>query len=298
MKVLIIDSSSLMYRAYYALPPLKTKNGELVNAVHGFFSLLIKAVNDFNPDYVVTAFDLPAPTFRHEMFKEYKATRSKAPEELVAQIPIIKEGVREFNLPVLEKEGFEADDVIGTAVSFFNEKDFCSVVVSGDMDVLQLVDEKTTAYLFKRGIKDAGVYDSLKVQEIYDGLKPEQLIDYKALRGDASDNIPGVIGIGEKTAIELIKTFNSIENIYNEIEKETAKAEKIKKGVLEKLKQNKKEAFLSKELVTIKRDVPLNLDVNNFQWKGYSDKGLAFFEKMELKSLIKRIQKKENLTLF
>jgi DNA polymerase-1 len=298
MKVLIIDSSSLMYRAYYALPPLKTKNGELVNAVHGFFSLLIKAVNDFNPDYVVTAFDLPAPTFRHEMFKEYKATRSKTPEELVAQIPIIKEGVRGFDIPVLEKEGFEADDVIGTAVSFFNEKDFCSVVVSGDMDVLQLVDEKTTAYLFKRGIKDAGVYDSLKVQEIYDGLKPEQLIDYKALRGDASDNIPGVIGIGEKTAIELIKTFDSIENIYNEIEKETAKAEKIKKGVLEKLKQNKKEAFLSKELVTIKRDVPLNLDVDNFQWKGYSNKGLAFFEKMELKSLINRIQKKENLTLF
>ncbi|MCF7845507.1 MAG: hypothetical protein K9M12_01965 [Candidatus Pacebacteria bacterium] len=298
MKVLIIDSSSLMYRAYYALPPLKTKNGELVNAVHGFFSLFIKAVNDFNPDYVVTAFDLPAPTFRHEMFKEYKATRAKAPEELVAQIPIIKEGVREFNLPVLEKEGFEADDVIGTAVSFFNEKDFCSVVVSGDMDVLQLVDKKTTAYLFKRGIKDAGVYDSLKVQEIYDGLKPEQLIDYKALRGDASDNIPGVVGIGEKTAIELIKTFNSIENIYNEIEKETAKVEKIKKGILEKLKQNKKEAFLSKELVTIKRDVPLSLDVNNFQWKGYSDRGLAFFEKMELKSLIKRIQKKENLTLF
>ncbi len=287
-----------MYRAYYALPPLKTKNGELVNAVHGFFSLLIKAIHYFNPDYIVTAFDLPGPTFRHEMFKEYKANRSKTPEELVAQIPIIKKGVEGFNIPVLEKEGFEADDIIGTAVSFFSEKDFCSVIVSGDMDVLQLVDKKTTAYLFKRGIKEAGIYDSLKIQEMHDGLKPEQLIDYKALKGDASDNIPGVLGVGEKTAIELIKTFNSIENIYNEIEKETEKAEKIKKGVLEKLKQNKKEAFLSKKLVTIKKDIPLNLDVNSFRWKGYTNEGLAFFEKMELKSLINRIQKKENLSLF
>jgi len=298
MKVLIIDSSSLIYRAYYALPPLKTKNGELVNAVHGFFSLFIKAVNDFNPDYVVTAFDLPEKTFRHKMFEDYKATRTKMPEELVAQIPAIKEGVEKFNVPVLEKKGFEADDVIGTVSCFFDEKDFCSVIVSGDMDVLQLVNKRTTAYLFKRGIKDAGVYDEDKVQEVYDGLKAEQLTDYKALRGDASDNIPGVVGVGEKTAIELIKKFGSVENIYNEIKKETLKAKQIKKGVLEKLKQYEKEAFLSKELVTIKKDVPLKLEVDSCRWKGYSDEGISFFEKMEFKSLIKRVEKKENLSLF
>ncbi len=298
MKVLIIDSSSLIYRAYYALPPLKTKNGELVNAVHGFFSLFIKAVNDFNPDYVVTAFDLPEKTFRHKMFKDYKATRAKTPEELVAQIPAIKEGVKKFNVPVLEKKGFEADDVIGTVSCFFDKKDFFSVIVSGDMDVLQLVNKKTTAYLFKRGIKDAGVYDEVKVQEVYDGLRAEQLTDYKALRGDASDNIPGVVGVGEKTAIELVKEFGSVENIYNEIKKDTLKAKQIKKGVLEKLKQYEKEAFLSKELVTIKKDVPLMLDVDSCKWGGYSSEGVSFFEKMELTSLIKRVEKKENLSLF
>lgn len=298
MKVLIIDSSSLIYRAYYALPPLKTKNGELVNAVHGFFSLFIKAVNDFNPDYVVTAFDLPEKTFRHKMFKDYKATRAKTPEELVAQIPAIKEGVKKFNVPVLEKKGFEADDVIGTVSCFFDKKDFFSVIVSGDMDVLQLVNKKTTAYLFKRGIKDAGVYDEVKVQEVYDGLRAEQLTDYKALRGDASDNIPGVVGVGEKTAIELVKEFGSVENIYNEIKKDTLKAKQIKKGVLEKLKQYEKEAFLSKELVTIKKDVPLMLDVDSCKWGGYSSEGVSFFEKMELNSLIKRVEKKENLSLF
>ncbi len=296
-KILVIDSSSLIHRAYYAVPELSTKSGELVNATYGFFSLLMKSIEEFKPDYVVTTFDLPVPTFRHEKFKEYKATRPKTPEDLALQIPRIKEGVHSFDIPILEKEGFEADDIIGSVVLEASKNSISSLVVSGDMDILQLVDEKVSVYLFKRGINEAGVCDVSKVEEIYKGLKPSQLIDYKSLKGDASDNIPGVPGIGEKTAGDLIKKFNSLENIYKKIENKE-EVLNIKKGVLEKLKENKETAFLSKELVTIRKDVPLKINIDDCKWRGYNDKGVNFFEKMGLNSLVNRVQKKENLSLF
>ncbi len=299
-KIIIIDSSSLMHRAYYAIPHLTTKTGEPVNATYGFFSLLIKAIEDFNPCYVVATFDLPVPTFRHDKFKEYKATRAPTPDNLVLQIPQIKEGVRKMGVPILEKEGFEADDIIGTVCHISQQaKDIdLAIAITGDMDILQLVGRKTNVYLSKRGIKDAELCDTDKVKAIYGGLEPKQLIDYKALRGDASDNIPGVMGIGEKTAIKLILEFNSLDNLYAEIKKETEKAQKISKSIRQKLINHKQEAFLSKELVTIINNVPIDDNIENYLWKGYNNEIKDFLHKMEFNTLLNRTDNGKNLSLF
>ncbi len=296
-KLLILDSHSLIHRAYHALPPLETKKGETVNAIYGFFSILIKSVQDFDPNYIIATFDFPAPTFRHQKFKEYKIKRPPTPKDLSSQIPKIKESLNDIGIPVFEKKGFEADDIIGTIcknVSLNNGIE--SVIISGDKDLLQLVDSKTKVYLLKRGIKDALLCDIEKVKEMYDGLEPSQLIDYKSLRGDPSDNIPGVPGVGEKTAINLIKKLGSLEKIYKKIEKEKPK-------IAKKLVDFKKEAFLSRELALIKDDLSLKFDLEKCFWKGFNEeKTKKVFEKFEFYTLIKRITKEhsvgKNLSLF
>ncbi len=302
-KIIILDSHSLIHRAYHALPFLKTEKQETVNAIYGFFSILIKSINDFNPDYIAAVFDFPAPNFRHEKFKEYKATRVRPPEDLLSQIPKIKESLSILGISVFEKKGYEADDIIGTLSSLLYNENIETVIISGDMDNLQLVNEKTKVFLLKRGIKEAFLFDEDKIKETYQGLTVEQLIDYKGLRGDSSDNIPGVPGIGEKTAIELINNFYSIENLYNEIKNETEKSKKIKERIKEKLMEFKEQAFLSKELATIKQDVPVDFNKKSCYWDGFKEKETKeVFMEYGFYSLLKRIKKtgsdNTNLTLF
>ena len=286
-RLIIIDSNSIIHRAYHALPPLTTKKGELVNAIYGFLLVFFKAIREFQPDYIAATFDYPAPTFRHKKYKEYKITRPPAPEELYQQIPKVKEVLEAFNVPVFEKEGFEADDIIGTISKKFPKKQVYpeveSIILSGDLDTLQLVDKNTKIYLLRKGVKETVLYDEDLVKEKYQGLTPEQTIDFKALKGDPSDNIPGVTGIGEKIAIELIKKFKSLENLYQNLDK-------IKPKLKELLLQQKEQAFLSKTLVQIKKDVPIDFDLKKCQWREYDkSKILQIFKNLEFYSLIKRL---------
>jgi DNA polymerase-1 len=283
-KLVLVDGNAIVHRAYHALPPLTTKKGELVNAVYGFASLLLKVINDLKPDYILATFDLKAPTFRHEEYKEYKATRVKAPDELYAQFDRVKEVVRAFNIPIYEHAGFEADDVIGTMAAQAEkaDKNLENIIVTGDLDTLQLVDKKTQVYALRRGMSDTMIYNEAAVAEKY-GLKPEQMVDYKGLRGDPSDNIPGVKGIGEKTAVELLKKYGSIENIYKNLSE-------IKGAVHDKLKRDKAQAILSKRLATIVRNVPVKLDLLQAMTHEFDkEKIVKLFQELNFFSLINRL---------
>jgi len=283
-KLILIDGNALIHRAYHALPPLTTKKGELVNAVYGFASVLLKIINDFKPDYILATFDLKAPTFRHKEFEEYKATRVKAPDDLYQQIDRVKEVVTSFNIPIYEKEGFEADDLIGTiaAQSEESSENIENIIVTGDLDTLQLVSLKTKVYTLRRGMSDAVLYDKKAVFERY-GLEPEHLIDFKGLRGDQSDNIPGVKGIGEKTAIALIQKYGSLENVYRSLRE-------IKSATKEKLERDKAQAILSKRLVTIIKDVPVTLDLKKAVTHEFERKKIVdLFQELNFFSLIKRL---------
>ena len=289
--LIIIDGNAIVHRAYHALPPLRTKKGELVNAIYGFLLALFKGIDDFNPDYIAATFDLPGKTFRHQKYKLYKANRIKAPDELYEQIPKIKEVLKKFGIKIFEKKGFEADDLIGTISKTAPKKQIHppleSIILTGDLDALQLVDKNTKVYALRKGVKDIILYDEEAVKEKYYGLTPEQLIDYKGLRGDPSDNIPGVIGIGEKTAIALIKEFGSMDNIYEEIRKNT---EEIKEKIKDKLINQKEQALVSRMLGKINNKVPFDFDLEKCAWKGYNkDKVIKILEDYEFRTLIKRL---------
>jgi len=288
----IIDSNSIIHRAFHALPPLKTKDGEIVNAVYGFLLVLFKLLKELKPKYFVACFDLPEPTFRKKAFPEYKAHRKKAPDELYAQIPMVKKVLKTFNVPVFELAGYEGDDLIGTLASSLTkgkEDKVQNIVVSGDLDNLQLIDENTLVYFLNKGVKNGLMYNAKMISEKFEGLTPLQLIDYKGLRGDVSDNIPGVKGIGEKTALKLIKEFGSIENLYKNIEKAD-----LPKGVKEKLIEGKEKAILSRELSEIKRDVPLEVNMKDCEWGGYDEKEIvSMLKEFGFNSLIKNISTEE-----
>lgn len=289
--LIVIDANSLIHRAYHALPSLTTKAGELVNAVYGFFSIFLKALRELNPDFVATAFDLAVPTFRHQIFSDYKAKRKKAPEDFYRQIPRIKGILDAFGIKIFEKEGFEADDIIGTIALLAETKspDLEIIILSSDTDVLQLVDAKTKALILKKGISQTILYDEKGVQEKYQGLTPRQLIDFKALRGDPSDNIPGVFGIGEKTATELINRFKSLENLYSGLDQEET-SKSLKESLLNKLVNQKEKAFLSKRLAEICRDIDLNFDLESCSWKNYDRDGVAkIFKDLGFFSLLARL---------
>lgn len=278
--LIIIDSNSVIHRAFHALPPLTTKKGEVVGAVYGFLLVLFRAIKDFQPDYIAACFDFPAPTFRHQKFKEYKAKRPKAPEELYSQFPKVKEILNAFNIPIFEKEGFEADDLIGT-IAFLSPVEV--IILSGDLDALQLISNKIKVFTLKKGVKDTILYDEQLTKEKFEGLMPEQILDYKALRGDPSDNIPGVKGIGEKTATELILKFGNIENLYKEIEK-------IKPKTKELLLKYKEQAFLSRDLARIEKQVPIDFNLEKCRWGNYSKEEIVkLLESFEFHSLIKRL---------
>lgn len=290
-KLILIDSHALIHRAYHALPPLTTKSGELVNAVYGFTSILIKTVSDFKPDYIVAALDAPEPTFRHVEYKEYKATRAKAPDELYAQIPRVKEILSAFKIPIFEKSGFEADDIIGTICHAMLGKNVEVLILTGDLDNFQLIKENIKVlYSPPSAAKEQIIYDSKKVEEKFGGLKPNQLVDFKGLRGDPSDNIPGVRGIGEVTAISLLNKYKTIEKVYELVEKN--KLVGFSASVLEKLKSGKDAAFFSKKLATIAQNVPVDFNLERSEF-GEFDKEIIFklLRELGFVSLIERMSK-------
>ncbi len=293
-KFVVIDGNAILHRAWHALPPtLMTEDGTIVNAVYGFASILLKVLQDVKPDYVAVAWDTAAPTFRKEKYAEYKATRKEKEQELYDQIPIIQDMVKAFGFPNLFLDGYEADDIIGTlATKAKKKKDLLTVIVTGDMDVLQLVDANTKVYGLKKGITETLLYDAEAVKARY-GLTPEQMIDYKALRGDSSDNIKGVKGIGEKTATELLKKFGTLDDLYKAIVGKD-KVEGIKPGQLKKLQDGKADAYFAQDLVTIFNQVPVDFEFENASMEHFDmPKALASFQKLGFKSLIVRLPRPE-----
>ena len=295
MKTLIlIDANSLIHRCFHALPPLTGPNNQPAGALYGLSNILLKIIREQKPNFIAAFFDRPEPTFRKEIFNEYKIHRPKAPDELVSQIIEARNLVEAFGIKFFEAPGFEADDLIGSAAEKFkNELDLKIIILTGDLDSLQLVEnDKVVAETFKKGISETIIYDEEAVKERYDGLLPSQIADYKGLVGDPSDNIPGVMGIGPKTAAPLIKNYGSLENFL-----EKGGVEKN----YEKIIKSKDIALLSKKLAIIRRDAPLNInDLSELKYDGLSkippsarsgEGGIEnYFEKLGFKSLIKRIQ--------
>lgn len=287
-KLLILDSNSILNRAFYGIRFLSTKSGVQTNAIYGFLNILLKLISDFEPDYICAAFDVKAPTFRHEMFKEYKAQRKPMPEGLAQQMPMARELVEVLGIPVLEFSGFEADDIIGTVSAICEKEGVSCFIATGDKDDLQLATDKTNVILTvsKQGFTETVVYDDKAVFEKY-GVTPLEFIDVKALMGDTSDNIPGVLGVGEKTALKLIAENHSIEKIYEDVENAG-----VKGAMLQKLISGKDSAFLSKTLATIDRNVPIEFDFESCEFSGFSDENgeiYNFLSKLELYSVIKKL---------
>jgi DNA polymerase-1 len=282
--LLLFDGNALVHRAFHALPPLtQRKTGEMVNAVYGFASTLLKVFADFKPTHWAIAFDRPTPTFRHEMFDEYKAQRPATPEELKGQIGKVHQLVEAFHIPIFEIDGFEADDVLGTLGMQADEQGIETIIVTGDDDMLQAVLPRVKALAPRRGFTDTVLYDEEAVEEKY-GIKPDQLADFKALVGDASDNIPGVPRVGKVTAAELLKQYGSLQGIYDHLEQITpAKLQTL-------LREYRTQAFQSKELSTIVKDVPIKLDLKACQVSHYDrDKVTRLFQELEFINLLPRL---------
>lgn len=293
MRLLVIDGNSIANRAYYGIKLLTTKDGQFTNAIYGFLSILIKLKDECDPDSIAVAFDLKAPTFRHKMFDGYKAGRHAMPEELRSQMPILKEMLSYLGCTIVEKEGYEADDILGTLSAKVTGDDKC-FIATGDRDSLQLVSENTTVLLAatKMGKAVTVHYDIEKLKEDY-GVSPKQMIEIKALMGDSSDNIPGVAGIGQKTAGDLIQRFNNIDYIYENIDEID-----IKKGVREKLIKDKDNAYLSRQLGTICLDAPIDTDLSHYVI-GETDtyNAINLLAKLEMFGMISKLGLTENKTV-
>ena len=281
-KFVIIDGSSLVHRAFYALPLLSTATGQYTNAVYGFTTMLVKLLGDIKPDAVAVAFDKSRYTFRNEVFSDYKAHRKPTPNELAEQFPLVRDIVAAFGITGLEEAGYEADDIIGTLACQADEKGWETVIVTGDKDALQLINKTTSVLLTRKGITELELFDIPALFNKY-GLTPSQIIDLKGLMGDASDNIPGVPGIGEKTAVKLIGEFGSIENVLANVDKVSGKK------LQERLADNKELALISKKLATIECNMPLAFDENEFRPRPDQAKLRELFGKFEFKSLLNKI---------
>ena len=268
--LVVLDTHAILHRAYHALPDFTSSSGEPTGALYGLVAMILKMIKDLNPDYIVAAYDIPKPTYRHEVYKEYKAGRAKTDDELVQQIKRSRDVLEAFSIPVYESEGFEADDVIGTIVEKSkNLKDVEIVITSGDMDTLQLVNKKKVrVYTLRKGIKDTIIYDENAVNERF-GFGPKLLPDYKGLRGDPSDNIPGIFGIGEKTATTLITVFGGIDNIYKKLKKdeESFLNKGIKPRIINLLKEGQEEAEFSRMLGKIRKDAPIEFSIPKIRWR-------------------------------
>jgi len=282
--LILFDGNALVHRAFHALPPLSiTKTGEMVNAVQGFASTLLKLLRENKPDYWAIAFDRPAPTFRHEMFEDYKAQRPKTPPELVTQIERVHQLAEAFNLPIFEMDGYEGDDIIGTISTQAVSKGIDTLIVTGDNDMLQVVQPGVRVMSPRRGFADTVVYDSPAVREKY-GLDPAQLISYKALVGDTSDNIPGVKGIGEKTAVKLLQQFNDLDGIYSHLDE--VQPERIRTL----LQASHETALQNSKLAAIVTDVPLPFDLDNCAVSSYDrNKVVDLFRELGFSSMLSRL---------
>jgi DNA polymerase-1 len=281
--MIAIDGNSLLHRAFYAMPLLSNKKGVYTNAIFGFMNMLIRLKKDYEPCSLILAFDRKAPTFRHKAYKDYKATRQKAPEELVPQFDLIKDLARLLEIPTYELDGYEADDILGSLAKVADDNKQPLMIVTGDKDELQLVSDYTSVLLTIRGISETKRYDKQFLMDEY-GLTPEQFVDMKGLMGDSSDNIPGVKGIGQKTAIKLLKEYGSLENVLDNIDNLSGK----------KLKENltiyRHHALLSKDLATIRRDVPLEFNLPNQPYDYPSSSGLKqFLLDLELNTIIEKL---------
>jgi DNA polymerase I len=287
-RLIIIDSNALLHRAFHALPPLAIKSGQETGAVYGYLLTLFKAIKELEPSYIVACFDTKAPTFRHKKFQDYKSQRPLTPSGIITQIPITKEVLQAFKIPIFAKEGFEADDLIATICKLSLKKDeiLQIYILSGDLDNLQLVNNNIKVYTLGKGVKDTVIYDKNKVIGRF-GVRPDQMNDFKALTGDPSDNIPGVKGIGKKTAAEIIQKYNTIKELYNELSTDTAV---LKPKVKESLKNNKESAFLSRELVEMKNDVDIDFEIENCRFGKFNIKEVEnILQKFEFDSLIGRL---------
>jgi len=288
-KFVIIDTYALAHRSYHALPPLVSPEGILVNGVYGFMLVFLKMLQELKPDYLVATFDLAQPTFRHKEYKEYKAKRIKAPENFYEQIGMIKEILKIWGIPILEKESFEADDIIGTIAQKFQRKDLEIIILTGDLDTLQLVNDNIHVYTLRKGLQDRVIYDVEAIKKKY-GLSPVQLIDYKALKGDPSDNVVGVPGVGEKTALKLIKEFNNLDNLYLALQNQAPEIENLNSKLKERLIKNKDQAFFSRHLVAIEKGVDLNFQLEESAFKPPPEEQLTpLLQKLGFQSLIKRM---------
>ncbi|WP_449240387.1 DNA polymerase I [Desulfoscipio gibsoniae] len=284
-KFLIIDGNSLIHRAFHAIPPLTTSDGTITNAVYGFTNMLFKVLQKVEPGYIAVAFDKGKITFRHASYADYKAKRKATPPELRSQFPLLKEVLRHMRIQTLELENYEADDIIGTLTKLAEGEDIESFVLTGDRDALQLVSPRVRVLLTQKGITEMEEYDEGGVWDRY-GVSPPQIIDIKGLMGDASDNIPGVPGIGEKTALRLIQEHGSLEDVI-------ADREKLPTRWRNKLTEHQDQAVLSKKLATIDRQVPLNIEVQQFKWPGPDYPALLdIFSKLEFKTLVHNIMDK------
>ncbi|HLS09812.1 DNA polymerase I [Lentibacillus sp.] len=282
-KLVLIDGNSVIYRAFFALPLLNNDKGVYTNAVYGFTSMLLKILEDEKPTHMLVAFDAGKTTFRHETYKEYKGGRQKTPPELSEQIPLLKEVLDAFHISYYQLDLYEADDIIGTLSKQAQEKNWDVTVISGDKDLLQLVSDKVTVNLTKKGISDIEAYTPEFMKEKM-SIAPEQIIDLKALMGDSSDNIPGVPGVGEKTATKLLKQFETVDNVYEHLDDVSGK--KLK----EKLENHKDDAFMSKNLVIIDRDSPIDVSLTDTTYQGYPHSEVsAIFKDLGFQSLLSRI---------
>lgn len=319
-RLVLIDGHALLHRAYHAIPPLTTQKGELVNAVFGFTNMLLKVVADLKPSHLAVCFDRPVPTFRHKEYPKYQAQRPPTPKDLKEQVEKVKEVVETFVIPIYEKDGYEADDVIGSLALQASEdtkilryKDTKGrqkkspsilvsqypnievVIVTGDRDIFQLITDKVRVYAPKKGLSNPEVFDKEKFREKY-GFEPSQLVDFKALVGDPSDNYPGVAGIGPRTATDLIQKFGSLSAIYKSLESMSPK-------LAEKLAKQEKWARLSYKLAKIETKTPIKLDLEACEFGRYDkEKVEKLFERLEFRSLIKRLpgrkRREEQLEMF
>ncbi|MBU0671965.1 MAG: DNA polymerase I [Candidatus Margulisbacteria bacterium] len=280
--IVLIDGNSLAYRAFYALPDtMRTTSGITTNAIYGFTTMLLKVLDE-KPDFVAISFDRPEPTFRHKEYKEYKATRDKAPPSLREQFPYVKQIAEALDIPIYEIAGFEADDVIGTLAKEAEQQGYTVEILTGDLDTLQLVSKKIKVLTTRKGITDTMLYGEKEVTDRY-GIQASQIIDFKALKGDASDNIPGVPKVGDKTAAQLLKEFGTLENILENVDRIT------KKALKENIKKNIELAKLSKMLATIVTNVPIEIDFDKCKRTGINwQKVLPLFTKLEFDRLVKK----------
>lgn len=281
-KLILIDANSLVHRAFHAIPPLTSPAGEPAGALYGLSGLLLKICRDQKPDYAAAAFDRPEPTFRKEMFGGYKAQRPKTPDDLVSQIERARDIFRAFGIPSYEAAGFEADDIIGTLAECLSREGLQIVILTGDLDALQLIrDGRVVVEILKKGVSETQIYDEAAVRARY-GLRPDQLPDYKGFVGDASDNIPGVKGLGPKTATRLINRFGSMEGVYTRIATDDPDAKKVLPF--------KNEAAFSKRLATIRRDAPIAAEEEALTFAGLDRQRLTeAFNVLGFQSLVKRL---------